>query len=322
MGHRLLSIFTRRCRQRGRAALAAPLFLLLAVGCAPREPIPLPERPDIAYGEGRIWQVDREGLASSYIFGTYHISDPRVLDVPDAVEEAFVKSEFAAFEYDYGPDAETFEFDMDLVKLPEGTTLRSIVGNGTFGDLQFIMRSRDMRPRNDLKPWIFWDYLGGPRAGFYTSDDESVRGRPVLDDWLQARARDEGKTVVGLETQEEGFRKYDTIPMPVQVDLLKATVEHYHSRRSGAPMVQSYVDGDMAMLMAFWQESLSWYAPETAATLDFRIVTNRNRIMVERMLPLMEQGPTFVAVGAAHVPGEEGILRLLERQGFTVTTLY
>ena len=44
--------------------------------------------------------------------------------------------------------------------------------------------------------------------------------------------------------------------------------------------------------------------------------------MVERMLPLMEEGSTFVAVGAAHVSGEEGILRLLEQQGFTITTLY
>lgn len=307
---------------RTRASWAAPLILLLAAGCAAPEPTPLPERPDIAFGQGRIWQVDREGMEPSYVFGTFHISDPRVLDLPAAAEDAFVSAEIAAFEYDYGPDAEAFEADVEMVKLPEGTTLRSIVGNATFGKLQFIMESRDLRPRNDLKPWVFWDYLGGSRAGFYTSDDESVRNRPVLDDWLQTRARDEGKTVVGLETQEEGFRKYDTIPMPIQVALLETTVEHYHSRRSGAPMVQSYVDGDMAMLHAYWLENLSWYEPEAAETLNFRILTNRNHIMVERMLPLMEEGSTFVAVGAAHVSGEEGILRLLEQQGFTITTLY
>lgn len=310
------------CFRQCRSAVSAAVLAVLVVGCAAPEPLVLPPRPDIPFDQGRIWQIDGEGLAPSYVFGTYHISDPRVIDIPLAVEDAFVSAEIAAFEYDYGPDAEKFEVEAEMVKLPEGTTLRSIVGNGTFGKLQFIIEGDGWTPRNDLKPWVMWDILGGPRAGFYTSDDESLRNRPVLDDWLQTRARDEGKTVVGLETQEEGFRKYDTIPMAMQAELLRATVDNYHSRRAGAPTVQYYLDGDMAMLQAFWQESLSWYAPEVAAMLDFRILTNRNRIMVERMQPLMKKGSTFVAVGAGHMPGEEGVLRMLEREGFTVTRLY
>lgn len=315
-------MFAEIWKSRARSLASCGLLVTLIAGCAAPEPRPLPERPDIPFGQGRIWQIDGAGIESSYVFGTYHISDPRVLDIPAAVERAFVDSEIAAFEYDYGPDAEAFEADVEMVKLPEGTTLRSIVGNDTFGKLQFIMRSRDQRPRNDLKPWIFWDYLGGARAGFYTNDDESIRNQPVLDDWLQTRARDEGKTVVGLETQEEGFTKYDTMPLEIQAMLLRATVELYHSRRSGAPMVQSYLDGDLAMLHAFWHESLSWYEPQAAETLDFRILRNRNRIMVERMLPLMAEGPTFVAVGAGHLSGEEGILRLLEDRGYRLTRLH
>ncbi|HIC79622.1 MAG TPA: TraB/GumN family protein [Kiloniellaceae bacterium] len=298
----------------------AVLFVTLMVAaCAAPEPIPLPERPDIPFGEGRIWKVEGDGIAPSYVFGTYHISDPRVMEITEAVENAFQSSQIAAFEYDYGPDAEEFEVDLEMIKLPEGTTTRSLVGNDTFGKLQFILRSRDRVPRNDIKPWIFWDSLGGPRAGLYTNDDESVRDAPVLDDWLQTRARDEGKKVVGLETQEEGFLKYDSIPMEMQVRLLTATVEHYHSRRGGAPTVQYYLDGDLAMLEAFWQEGLSWYDPDVAEMLDFRISINRNHIMVERMQPLMREGPTFVAVGAGHLSGEEGILRLLEQQGYRVT---
>jgi hypothetical protein len=144
----------------------------------------------------------------------------------------------------------------------------------------------------------------------------------VLDDWLQQRAYVEGKTVVGLETVEEGFVKYDTMPQDQQIALLRTLVDNWYRRRAGAPVVQSYLDGDLAMLIAFWNESMSWYPPEVGEMLTFRILDNRNRIMVERMLPLMEEGPTFVAVGAAHLPGEQGILRLLERQGFTVTRLH
>ncbi|MGE5765707.1 MAG: TraB/GumN family protein [Bacteroidota bacterium] len=51
------------------------------------------------------------------------------------------------------------------------------------------------------------------------------------------------------------------------------------------------------------------------------MLNDRNRLMVERMMPLMQRGSTFVGVGAGHLAGEEGILRLLEQRGYTVTRL-
>jgi uncharacterized protein YbaP (TraB family) len=53
-----------------------------------------------------------------------------------------------------------------------------------------------------------------------------------------------------------------------------------------------------------------------------RLVDARNRVMVARMQPRLAEGNAFVAVGAAHLPGEKGILNLLARQGYTVRKLY
>ena len=308
-------------RHAARLLLAVAPALLLAA-CATPEPPPLPEPLDIPYNQGRIWKVEKEGYETGYVFGTFHISDPRVLSIPSAAEEAFAGAQIAAFEYDHEndkhPDSE------DLIKLPEDTSLIALIGAGPFGQLKNIIRDRSggsRIPRNDVKPWIFWDSLGGARGTFYTADEESDPDRPVLDAWLQQRAYDEGKRVVGLETLEEGFVKYNSMPLDLQADLLIGTLDHYHMRRAGAPVVQHYIDGDLGMLEALWQEGLGWYTPEVAAMLDFRIVTNRNRIMVERTLPLLEEGTTFVAVGAGHLPGDKGILRLFEEEGFTVTRL-
>src|SRR3546814_18781858 len=46
---------------------------------------------------------------------------------------------------------------------------------------------------------------------------------------------------------------------------------------------------------------------------------DRNHRMVESLVPLLERGKAFVAVGAAHLPGEEGLLHLLEQQGYRIT---
>ena len=47
-------------------------------------------------------------------------------------------------------------------------------------------------------------------------------------------------------------------------------------------------------------------------------LTKRNVRMVERLIPLVKKEPTFIAVGALHLPGEDGILALLEKEGYTI----
>lgn len=49
-----------------------------------------------------------------------------------------------------------------------------------------------------------------------------------------------------------------------------------------------------------------------------RLIDDRNHRMAERLIPLLDRR-LFVAVGAGHLPGEQGILRLLEQRGFTAT---
>lgn len=322
MRSRFSKLFRGFCAQPHRLAAFGPLLLLVA--CATREPLPLPEPLEIAHGQGRIWKIEGDDIQPSYVFGTFHIADSKVLDIPPAVEQAFVDSPIAAFEYDYDPaKEEENRIDRERYKLPEGTTLRGVVGAQVYGDLTNIIKGLGYwKPNNELKPWVMWDIFGGARGTFYRNDDDSDSGAVVLDGWLQNRARDEGKTVVGLESVEEGFVKYDTIPMDQQVAMLKALVDHYHQQRQGAPIVQAYVDGDLALLAAIDEEMWSRYPEDVAAMLEFRILTNRNHIFVERALPHMREDSTFIAVGAAHLPGEEGVLRLFEQRGYTVTRLH
>ena len=53
-----------------------------------------------------------------------------------------------------------------------------------------------------------------------------------------------------------------------------------------------------------------------------QLIDDRNDHMVERMLPRLAEGKAFIAVGALHLPGERGILKQLEDQGYRVTRVY
>lgn len=80
----------------GRHA-AMLLFFGLLAACTPVKPF-VPEPSQVAHGQGRLWQVDGDGLDTSYVFATFDLPDKRVQELPPAVEEAFQRSKVLAFE--------------------------------------------------------------------------------------------------------------------------------------------------------------------------------------------------------------------------------
>jgi uncharacterized protein YbaP (TraB family) len=83
-----------------------------------------------------------------------------------------------------------------------------------------------------------------------------------------------------------------------------------------------YLARDLAGMEVMWEESLAELEPQTAALFRARLIDNRNKLMVKRMATRLKEGRSFIAVGALHLPGEKGVLRLLEKKGYTVTRVY
>ena len=81
-------------------------------------------------------------------------------------------------------------------------------------------------------------------------------------------------------------------------------------------MLKYYAKGDL--------EKLQTIAMETEMSSDFEanFITIRNHHMADRMVPLMNEQSTFVAIGALHLPGEEGVIKLLREKGFVVKALH
>jgi len=62
--------------------------------------------------------------------------------------------------------------------------------------------------------------------------------------------------------------------------------------------------------------------PRVASEFRRRLIIDRNQRMAERLEPIMARQPTFIAVGAMHLPGERGVLALLAARGYRVTAVY
>jgi uncharacterized protein YbaP (TraB family) len=79
---------------------------------------------------------------------------------------------------------------------------------------------------------------------------------------------------------------------------------------------------DLAGLVEMSERYLSSGDPVLAQRFRQRAVDERNQIMVRRMRPFLQQGGAFIAIGALHLPGRQGVLSLLEDNDFSVQRVY
>jgi len=143
-----------------------------------------------------------------------------------------------------------------------------------------------------------------------------------MDFSLSLRAAGAGLEVIGLENLEQQLSFLEDMPMEQQVLLLdQALEEHHRVREIHGQMVDNYLAGDLQALQAQVQEQLADLPAEARDYFITEGIEARNRRMLEALLPRLQEGTVFVAVGALHLPGEVGLIELLRRQGYELSPL-
>ena len=291
------------------------LFLLSAAIGLSR---PAEAESELPFGHGLLWQLEKEGAPTSYVFGTIHIADQRVLNLPDVVLDALNRSERVIFELVF--DASVRTTMAQSMVLTDGRTLAQILGPDLFEQSKAVAQSYGLPPQSLqlLKPWALIPIFSFPPEQFALV----AGGQAPLDEWLQIEVVRAGKRVVGLETLAEQLALFEGASEEEQVAMLRAVVEDRDSvARQFQGMLTSYLKRDLASI---YSEMLRQTENELQDVEDFEVkfVIDRNHRMVERALPHLSSAPSFIAVGALHLPGSEGIIALLQAEGYKVTRLY
>ncbi len=294
-----------------------PLVALLVVGWAG-----LAQASDshpIKHGEGRLWRVERGDAPPSHIIGTMHVSDRRVRNLPQPIQEVFQRSEQAAFELRFTPEerqamlagtGQSRACRCELAgQLDKKTYARVVARAAEYGLPEKVVAR--------LHPFMLLYIFQMPPEEYRRQLD----GDLSLDLYLIQWAYDLGMRVEGLETLEEHLGVLDLIPERDLAEVMREQLDRLDDEPDlHEQLLQDYLAGDMRRVYREFQEE----AARDASAREFKeaFLDRRNRAMVQRMIPLLERGRAFVAVGALHMPGEEGILSLLERRGYRVTRLY
>jgi uncharacterized protein YbaP (TraB family) len=267
------------------------------------------------YERGLLWRVEGAGAPASHVFGTVHLSDPRVTRLPPAVAQALDQARSLTVEAGIGPAgilvlAERMVFN-------DGRDLPGVVGPELFKRAAGLTAGLGL-PEPMLRmfrPWAVAVLLSVP------PQDPSG----VLDLVLERRAQEQGKPVHQLESIEEQVAVLAELPQEDQVALLRQAVDqHEHLPGRIERVVDAYLARDLAGLWRISGEGVGAGAEERRLNEVFtrRLLHERNARMAERAEPRLKEGGAFIAVGALHLYGASGVLALLERQGWRVTRVY
>ncbi len=268
---------------------------------------------DIPHGKGVLFLLERDGLASSYIFGTIHAEDKRVLQLPSPVREAFSAAETVVLEMTM--DGENILAASMAMLYTDGRDLPGVIGEKRFQRVVAALAGRNM-PEEVLryyKPWSVATILSMP----------PTKTGEFLDLVLYRQALADRQKVVGLETVDEQLSIFDELSESDQIAMLDDALDNLQQlptmlRR----LMDAYLARDMAALVQTSEEFMQHGDPAIEEMFQQRLVDDRNHRMVARLQPLLQEGRLFVAVGALHLPGEKGILQLLEQKGYRVTVIY
>ena len=293
----------------------SPLILQTAHAELACEPLVLAEPEQVVpdrHAKGLLWKISRIGLKPSYLYGTMHLPDKEITTLANPVLDALDNALSVTLEVKF--DVNTFYEMSKAMNYSDGSTLKGKVGDELYENALSLLKTYGFNEEmaSTLKPWSAYLSLSLPPS----------KGGLPLDMVILNRGKRFGANIYGLETLDEQLGIFDKMSEEDQVQILKDTVCHYEEfQKDVQEMKELYLKHDLAGL-AFMAEKYEPDEDDRYKELMEELIEKRNHKMVDRMQIRLIEGNAFIAVGALHLPGEDGILGLLEKDGFIVTPIY
>lgn len=273
---------------------------------------PIAARATASTERGLLWRV--EGASRpSFLFGTIHSEDPRVVELSAPVKSALDGA--GRFVMELVPDEDVAAMLAARMVMTDGRSLKGLLGGAAYATAVSALGDRGVPPElvERLKPWAVVMMLSMP----------APKGGLALDLVLLARAKERGEPAFGLETAQEQLSVFDGMPMSDQIEMARETLKQVDELPAMLDAVHNaYLSRDLGRLNEINLRYSKMGNTGLAERLMTRLLAQRNQRMAQRMETYLKQGNAFIAVGALHLPGREGLLNLLRQRGYRVTAVW
>ncbi len=234
----------------------------------------------------------------SYLFGTMHVRDKRAFGALPIIEEKIEACDAFAAEFDF-EEAKVFQMN-NQAQISDNQNLKTLFKPKKYEKIAAFLEKQigmDITLFEHQKPFVIYQII---------TETLFQKDMPfALDRYLYEHAKAEGKILTGVETFAEQMEIMEKITLEQQAKILYQTVKNFKNyRKQLKKLTDLYQSGNL--------QQLNKSARKGMGSLRKLLVDDRNYIMADRIAEMTAKQSIFVAIGAGHLGGKNGVLRILK----------
>lgn len=267
--------------------------------------------PSLAQRKALLWEISGNGLTTpSFLYGTIHLICAQDFVISGAVKNSFQTTAQVVLELDM--DDPKMMLDMaQYMFMKNGMTLKKLYSESDYNDLDHFFKDSlgmGLGLLNGVKPFILMSMM---YKSVLKCEPKSYEMTFV------EMAKKQKKEVMGLESVQEQMAIFDEIPYETQATALIKMI------REGMQ-----TDDEFDKIVKLYKSQNIKRMANTANTNEFefsgfedKLLADRNTSWINKIGTFAHQKSTFFAVGAAHLGGRKGVIRLLKKAGYKLKAI-
>src|SRR5688500_18805126 len=261
-----------------------------------------------------LWKISGNGLKKpSYLYGTIHMLCEEDAILSDSLKNIIKNVKEVYFEVDLDNMFEMLGI-MSKMKMQGDTTLQYLLSHADYEKVKdFFESNGSMLPFSMIET-----YKPMLAASTLQQGGLPCENTAMMEQVIMQEAKQYNKSIKGLESMGYQAAVLDSIPYKLQavqlVSYIDNAIKGGDEDKELNDMLDAYKSQDLQKL----EEMLMKSDPSISNYTDI-LLYNRNRNWVSKLKELLPENPLLIAVGAGHLPGKEGCINLLRKEGYKVT---
>jgi uncharacterized protein YbaP (TraB family) len=298
------------------------IFIFLSSFCflrAQNQPNNQKDSDSTRLAKSLLWEVSGKGIKKSFIFGTIHMIGEADYFLNEPVQRSIRKSKKMVMEIDISQSMQTAVKMLMLAPMKEGKKLSDLLNDSDYQLVKNFFTKETKNKEAQVMPFELTEKWKPMLLQSFLYSDMIEGAVKSYEMELLAIGTKRKMKFDGLETIEDQINIFDKIPYEDQAkELLEMIKEIKAGKNAGkaefSKLVTLYKSQDLDAMVELSGEDLF----KEMQNAEQELLINRNRKWIPKILTFSKESSVFYAVGAAHLGGKNGIIRLLRKEGLTL----